>query len=318
MRLKVNGPWGNDDWAAGVGTASAIAHTALLVRAVDEWGVDSNDSILTVELAVNALYLLTVASSRISTGLLLQRLERKHLNNKLIRIANTASVLWFMVGTIALGGYRGRRCATSFPLWCGLESVGLFLELLVIPFVIILIWDLKLALKQKMVVLLSFSTRLSTLPPVVLRLISMNRGACSNQSYGSDAFFAIMSLIAVHVSIMVATFSCVKQFLVAFDTGAFVAGTIHEHVDPGHKSYEMASQDSTRLLRPPNPTMGGRRSAGLQLRPNDAGYTVTEIESRLDQRPEEAASMASDASEQAIITKTQEWDVTEGKDVRPT
>ncbi|PSK53094.1 hypothetical protein B9Z65_3294 [Elsinoe australis] len=289
MRRKVNGPWGYDDWVAALGT---------------------------IELAVSILYLLSVASSRISTGLLLERLERKRVNTICIRAANTASSLWLLAGVIALGVYERRGCATSFPLWCGLEAISIVLEVLTLLFVVILVWDLRMAFKQKTIVLISFATRIITVPAIALRLVSMDKSTCSNQTFGSDTVYTIISLVTIHVSIMVATFSCIKQFLGAFDTGAFGTGTIDKAVTSHIKSYEMVSQVSAKSTKGHLRVASEPENRSLQLRPDNAGYTVTEIESQQTQGGMEASSIASDASERAIITKTQQWDVTDGKENR--
>ncbi|KAF4553393.1 Hypothetical protein D9617_7g031200 [Elsinoe fawcettii] len=299
MRMKVNGPWSYDDWIAVLGTGSAIAHTALALHRLDRWNAGEVAQALSMELAINILYLLTVASSRISTGLLLERLERKRKNMIAIRVGNSASLAWFIGGSIALG---------MFPTWSALECISIVLEVVVLILVVVLVWDLRMPAKQKAVVILSFALRLVSIGPYATRLIYLDKSNCSEEGLGSDTALTITSLIAAHASIMVATFSCVKQFLGAFDTGAFGTGTIGRVVDTQTKSYEMASQMSNRSV-PGQPRTASQQN--MRLRPENAGYTVTEIGSHRQLEATEVSSVASDGSEKGIIKKTQQWDVTD-------
>ncbi|KAF2218911.1 hypothetical protein BDZ85DRAFT_322785 [Elsinoe ampelina] len=308
MRMKVNGPWGFDDWVAVLGTISVVIHTILALHRLNEWSVTEVTRALGTELAINILYLFTVASSRISTGLLLERLERKRANVLAIRVANSTSLVWLAGGSIALGALERKGCATSFPAWSTLEATSILLELAVLINVVVLVWDLKMPYKQKSVVTLSFALRLVTIGPYTLRLVYLDKSSCSRYGLGSNTALTVTSFVAAHVSIMVATFSCVKQFLGAFDTGAFGTGTIGKLMDTQDKSYEM-SQVS-------NKSVPGQERAisrqDMRLRPDNVGYTVTEIETSGQIEAVDGSSVASDDSEQGIIRKTQHWDVTDG------
>ena len=141
-------------------------------------------------------------------------------------------------------------------------------------------------------------TSQSVIIPVVFRLQAIRDQPCATRVRETD-IVAILTIITLHVSIMSATFVCMKQFLNALDSGM-----IREH-STNSKSIAMGTMRSKSSAR----TSKLIKSVDLPSRRfsmMSKGNGKTGLKSG---RHEDNDSMNSDGSDRAIITKTREWEV---------
>jgi len=156
----------------------------------------------------------------------------------------------------------------------------------------------------------SLLIKLRVLIPLIIRLTTLTRSSCNLQYLGSDMAYSIWSLVAVHTSVIANTFSCVKHFLVSFDSGSFFGdASVGQEMDFEQQSYEMPSISSeTSGRRSPKATT--RRSVPSMLLESEGIFgNHTTIEGGQPERTGDSPIAQSFASHEAIISKTSRWDV---------
>ncbi|GAB7353909.1 hypothetical protein MBLNU459_g4256t2 [Dothideomycetes sp. NU459] len=287
LRFKVNGPWGYDDYAASIATLFGLVHSSLVISSVrstlGQHNVSVRDlvspSFIQKEYVSTIFYILAICTSKISTSLLVGRLERVKHHLIIISVVIGLAGAWGISSIVVFGiQCRDQLCLDSYTLWLGIELAGILLELAVF----------------------ALSLQLS-----------------NNQAFDSDVGvdFVVITLIATHLSIMAATFPCMKQFLGAFDSGLIgglgvSTGGTHFDSQQNHGSNHEMKSFSSSVAR-----SQARRSKtveqDIRLRPEHNGGTVTQIKGGGTETRDgdEGASVNSDSSGRAIIKKTQRWEL---------
>ncbi|GAB7353910.1 hypothetical protein MBLNU459_g4256t1 [Dothideomycetes sp. NU459] len=326
LRFKVNGPWGYDDYAASIATLFGLVHSSLVISSVrstlGQHNVSVRDlvspSFIQKEYVSTIFYILAICTSKISTSLLVGRLERVKHHLIIISVVIGLAGAWGISSIVVFGiQCRDQLCLDSYTLWLGIELAGILLELAVFALSLQLVWTLVMPMRPKVVVISAFAIRLSTIIPSALRIHTFHSNQSNNQAFDSDVGvdFVVITLIATHLSIMAATFPCMKQFLGAFDSGLIgglgvSTGGTHFDSQQNHGSNHEMKSFSSSVAR-----SQARRSKtveqDIRLRPEHNGGTVTQIKGGGTETRDgdEGASVNSDSSGRAIIKKTQRWEL---------
>ncbi|KYK58764.1 hypothetical protein DCS_05782 [Drechmeria coniospora] len=196
---------------------------------------------------------------------------------------------------------RGERTFVRVAI---VESFSLLIEALISGMAVMLVWNLSMALKTKILVVAAFSAQLLVIIPVSFRLLFVREVTVSDDVTFDFTNPAIATQVVMHFSIMAATFPCFRQFLQAFDSG--LGATIGSdlgtgsHANSGYILQSFDSAHSGKMKRGKRP-----QETRKQQEPAKRVESSTGIEPGSD----ENKSVESDGSDKAIIWRTQGWEV---------
>lgn len=141
--------------------------------------------------------------------------------------------------------------------------------------------------------------------PIALRLHYVHHVVQASRAVYLSISVTVLTTIVTHLSTMSATLPVLKQFLAIFDSG--MIGTFGDTVYKGSQKGTATSRSfalASVARRPASHhAVGPGDQDELRLQPAFVGEVHTEIGA------DEASSVRSDASGQAIIRKKQEWEV---------
>lgn len=188
--------------------------------------------------------------------------------------------------------------------WAGVEAAGLVLELLIASMAVVLVRSLAMATPAKVMVVCAFSAQLLIAVPVAFRL-----GFLRHRAAGRDAAFdttnaVVSTQVAVHFSVMAATFPCLRQFLQALDSSLGATTRIRPPARPRHAlglQPLTAAAAAEALQRPP----------AARLRPDATGDIVSRATAAPPGPPADDARRSADSfgSAKAMIWRTQRWEI---------
>ncbi|KJZ71924.1 hypothetical protein HIM_08680 [Hirsutella minnesotensis 3608] len=343
IRFRLNGPYGIDDAAATFATVVAVCQTSVALAAVHnglgrrtELLTDqSHEAALKLNYAANLLYLLAIGSSKCSMSLLMSRLTRYTHSRVASHVITALAAGWTFAAMILIGLQCTApnhwdtsdlsKCPTFFTRWAVAEGFSLLVEVLISSMAVVLVWNLSMATRTKVMVVLAFSAQLLVAIPVALRLEFLRsrvRGPASDPLFAATNS-AIATQVVVHLSVMAATFPCLRQFLQAFDSGLGATTKIPTELGTGsrsqhsHSGYILQSRsvaggtDDGRSVRRNNNK--GRMSPAARLRPDPTAVIVSQATADpTASEPSERRSTDSFGSDKAIIWKTQKWEIKYG------
>ncbi|OGM40971.1 hypothetical protein ABOM_010488 [Aspergillus bombycis] len=344
LRLKLNPPFGWDDVAALFGTIIGAVQTAVVLQAVRN-GIGKKEALLTddqVESGLKGIYIawllypVVVCSSKVSISLLIARLTRTKLHLKASHLLTGFILLWGVI-SLFLIAFQCKlpmpwnvgavdHCGSMFAQWAAVEAGNILIELLLPCIVILMVWDLRVASATKITVVMVFSLQLLATIPIIVRLVFLQQS--TTQDSAADPTFTITDTVlatevAMHFSLMSATFPCLRKFLQVFDLN--MGATTHMDCEPGGTYYSRsrsagsyALQSMERGSRVRKEELPGAKS---RFSPRGQCQTVTTVSGGLrdgvnkqkSQRNSavddaEMRSIDSDGSQNAIIRRTQ-WEV---------
>jgi hypothetical protein len=209
----------------------------------------------------------------------------------------------------------------QFTRWAVVEGFSLLVEVLISSMAVVLVWNLSMATRTKVMVVCAFSAQLLIAIPIAFRL-ELLRGR--TEAPPRDPLFAatssaIATQIVVHLSVMAATFPCLRQFLQAFDSGLGATTKISTELGSGSRSQQshsgyilqsrgqVAGTDDGRSVR----RNQGCVSPAARLRPDPTAVIVTQAiaDPTAGEPSESRRSTDSFGSDKAIIWKTQKWEI---------
>ncbi|EEP80629.1 conserved hypothetical protein [Uncinocarpus reesii 1704] len=107
--------------------------------------------------------------------------------------------------------------------WYIVEGLGIFVELIAAWLPVYLVWNLRMRLKSKFVVLLAFSFRLPVFVIAAFRIYFLHQEFIHNDPLFYGASSSVCLEAALHFGLMAATIPCMKPFIKAFNTGWLLA-----------------------------------------------------------------------------------------------
>lgn len=185
----------------------------------------------------------------------------------------------------------------------------MLIELLISSMAVVLVWNLSMARGTKVMVVCAFSAQLLVVIPIVFRL-----GFLGDRVSGSDATFdttnaAITTQVVLHLSVMAATFPCLRQFLQAFDSGLGATTKIGTELGTGSLPTGRGTGSRSRGGYALQSTERQQQHAKLRPDPT-AEITSSATADRQNASPGGTRrSIDSFGSDKAIIWKTHKWEI---------
>ncbi|KND88390.1 hypothetical protein TOPH_07024 [Tolypocladium ophioglossoides CBS 100239] len=327
IRFRLNGPFGLDDAAASFATVVGIGQTALTLVAVrngmgkreDLLESDSIDAVMKDNYVANFLYIVAICSSKCSMSLLIARLTRQTQHLVATHGISGLATTWGIAALFIVGFQCSppqpwntadhSLCSTLFTRWAVVEAFSVFIEVLISAMSVLLVWDLSMAFKTKVMVISAFSAQLFVAIPIAFRLVFVHRSMDVPDATFGFTESAIATQVVMHFSVMAATFPCFRQFLQAFDSGLGATTKIATELGTGsqsHSGYVLQSLSTAH-----DDHHDGNEPREARLRPDSTAQVTTEVSAqpRSYAAGDESRSIESDGSDKAIILRTQQWEI---------
>lgn len=179
--------------------------------------------------ALQILYLIAVALSRVSTALLISRLTRWHHHRIATHILSIVATAWG-VAAILIISLRcnlsqpwdisgGSFCISPYPRWLGVEIVSMLLEIGSFSLAIFLVWGLQLATSLKLMVIAAFLCRPLVIVPLAFRILYLSPRYFTSDPFYNGALATVLTQVSMHYAIIAATLPVAKPFIRAFHSG---------------------------------------------------------------------------------------------------
>lgn len=111
------------------------------------------------------------------------------------------------------------RCIDIYSAWVFITASRSLLEASNVAVAVWLTWNLRMPVRSKITIVAMFALRLLILPPAVARLRFIKISWHSADWSYARVDVQILTQVAVHVSTILATVPCVKNFLLVFESG---------------------------------------------------------------------------------------------------
>jgi hypothetical protein len=292
--------------------------------------------------AASLLYILAICAAKCSMFLLVARLTRFKSQVMASHILTGLIILWGIAAVFAAAFQCGlpapwdsralSKCSSlvrhphvfvrqvltgpQFARWAAIEALSMFIEALICALAIWLVWSLQMAMSLKAIVVGAFMMRLLVIIPCTFRLVLLRKDIPSPDSTFSATNVAIVTQVAMHYTVMAATFPCMRSFLQAFDSGLGATTGLETGAYANGSKYGTNRSDSDYALKSIDKNGGNFRAKPEKYRADKVTSTTTTITAPGHQQTEReqarrtrSKSLGSDESKQPIITKTQEWEV---------
>jgi hypothetical protein len=163
----------------------------------------------------------------------------------------------------------------------------MFIEALVCALAIWLVWSLQMAMSLKAIVVGAFMMRLLIIIPCTFKLVLLRKDIPSPDATFNATNVAIVTQVAMHYTVMAATFPCMRSFLQAFDSGLGATTGLETGAYANGSQYGTNKGDSDYALKSIDKNGGNFRPAKPETyRTDKVTSTTTTITAAGHQQPE--------------------------------
>ncbi|KAL2216363.1 hypothetical protein M432DRAFT_102365 [Thermoascus aurantiacus ATCC 26904] len=234
-RWAINGPFGLDDLAAGIGTALGICHVGAVMDSVshgfgksklllDPFRVSKAEKAL---YAADILFIVGHTAAKSSVAFLLRRLGRDSRYMRLCDGVLSIISLWGFASLIAIALKCGLnhpwllngQCKDVVLRWQLITAFDVVTEVALLFMYVHLIWGLHMRWTGKAIVLIAFGSRAPVAIVAIVRVIYLKTALQSPDPMLNGVDASISTEVLLQYSLMAATIPCLKSFVIAFNTG---------------------------------------------------------------------------------------------------
>ncbi|KAL2004969.1 hypothetical protein VTN00DRAFT_2819 [Thermoascus crustaceus] len=323
-RWAINGPFGLDDLAAGVGTALGICHVGAVMDSVSHGFGKSKTLLDPVRIskaekaiyAADILFVIAHTAAKASVAFLLRRLGREKRYMRLCDGVLTIISLWGFASLLAIGLKCGLnhpwlldgQCKNVLLRWQLITAFDVVTEIGLLSVYVYLIWGLHMRWKGKVVVLIAFGSRVPVIIAAIARVIYLKSALQSPDPPLNGVDASISTEVLLQYSLMAATIPCMKPFVIAFNTGWGLGtkGNRNSHLRQSDNTGKEGSSSNRSSNPVPSTTISPAfRTDFHQHQTCVANATATVV----NERPDSIDSIDSHESQRMIIRETREWAV---------
>lgn len=286
IRIKLNPPFSKDDIHCTLATLFTILNSALVLTQTDyglgRHGYTIPSAALETQRILGWLATLTYvhasAFSILSITFLLIRVTHLTSQARPAYLVAAATALWSLTATTIIlfqcalpQPWKTRphsRCIDIYAAWLFITAFRALLETANVLLAAVLLWKLRMPVRPKITIIAMFALRLLVVPPALTRLHYLELSwQAADWSY-ARVNVQILTQVTMHVSTILATVPCAKNFLLVFDSGNLhpprvsMAAVLSE----GPTGTGTGTSGSGRRALPP-PTLPKRRPSLYALRP---------------------------------------------------
>lgn len=287
IRLKIHPPFAWDDIHCTIATLFTICDSCLILSQT-AYGLGHSTSTLSPHAANTQrilgwlavlCYVQASCFSILSVTFLLIRVTRLTAQARPAYLAAFSTGLWCLISTTILlfqcrlpAPWRTRphsRCIDIYYAWLFITVTRSVIELSNVLIAAWLTWKIRMPVRPKVIIIGMFALRLLVVPPSITRLhyIKVSWQA-ADWSY-ARINVQIITQVALHVSTILATVPCVKNFLLVFESG---------NLHPPHHAQESGRRVSKRRSSTYTPNPTHTSSNPLRPRPSPARRARSELD----------------------------------------
>lgn len=305
IRFKLNPPFGKDDILCTLATLFTILNSALVLTqsayGLGHHAYTISPSTANMQRILGWLAVLAFVQastfSILSITFLLIRVTHLTSQARPAYLVAAATALWSLTATTIIlfqcalpQPWKTRphsRCIDIYTAWLCITAFRALLETANVLLAAVLLWKLKMPLRLKVTIVAMFALRLLVLPPALTRLHYIELTWKAADWTYARVNVQILTQVTMHVSTILATVPCVKNFLLVFDSGnlhppritmaailsegPLGAGTRAGPLGSGRRALPPTPKRKASLyaLRPLCPTLTGPSTAGHQRARSD-------------------------------------------------
>ncbi|KAH8667645.1 hypothetical protein BGZ60DRAFT_528935 [Tricladium varicosporioides] len=225
-----------DDSLISISLLFGIAETAAINIAVAN-GLGQRPDVLSAQklinlqksyYAANILWLVSQCSSKLSVGFLIRMISPTTLNERVTRGVMISTFLWGMITLIVLlfqcqvpqvWRFFGGKCINRSIFWIFTNVIGIFLDGALIILPVLVVWNLHVSKRHKIVVVACFATRVFTMGSLIFQSIALTRAWSSNDPLFETWLVAVASSTSLNLGIITACVPYLKPFLDGLESG---------------------------------------------------------------------------------------------------
>lgn len=257
IRIKINPPFGWDDIHCTIATVFTLLDSSLILSQTryglgqHAWAITphaANTQRVLGWLAV-LCYVQASCFSILSITFLLVRVTRLTSQARPAYLVAGATGLWCLIATTIIlfqcrlpQPWRTRphiRCIDIYAAWVFITTSRALIESANVAIAARLLWRLRMPIRPKITIIAMFALRLLVLPPVIMRLLYIRISWQSADWSYARINVQIITQVALHVSTILCTIPCTKNFLLVFET---------HPPPPGPTAATMQTQDNNRRV----------------------------------------------------------------------
>ena len=288
IRLKINKPFAWDDIHCAIATAFTVLHACLTLSQTD-YGLGHPTYLVSAHATstrrvlgwIGVLCFLQASCfSMLSITFLILRVTKQTSHARPAHLLALATALWDLTATTIIlfqcrlpQPWKTRphsRCIDIYAAWVFITISRALLEAANVVLAARLVWKLRMPLAPKLAIVAMFATRLLVIPPTVIRLHYLEISwQAADWSY-ARINVQILTQVAMHVSTILATVPCVKNFLLVFESG-----NLHPPTTTGTQTQTQTQTHAT-TLEGSMRRVSNRASSSIYARRAGAGAGTTD------------------------------------------
>ncbi|MCJ1405249.1 hypothetical protein MMC11_008476 [Xylographa trunciseda] len=228
-----------DDWYMIAAMLAAIGHSVAVYQEVNA-GLGQHVSSLTqsqidgVEQAIYAsqmLYILSLAFAKLALLQIYTTFARHHLRSQVIKGLMGFVALWAVVALFPIAFqchfpdpwaiFVHDQCINQPALWDSIGAFDILTDICIATLPIWLLYDLQLPFSRRALIMIAFTQRILVLPIIILRLVYISSADSSTDPTFTAVTTALITVININLSIILACIPFLKPFLDSLQIGMF-------------------------------------------------------------------------------------------------
>ncbi|RAH87355.1 hypothetical protein BO86DRAFT_300762 [Aspergillus japonicus CBS 114.51] len=251
-----------DDYVLFVVVACACAQLSLvLVQVHFGWGQSENllrsadfSSMLKAGYAGDLLYILILGLSKICTMLFYQNLSLPR-TKWMIKSILVACALWTLLAMLLLAIRCSsdpwvdidHECPSLLPRWRAISALDIILEVLILSYPVVIILNVQISPRKKMIVLGILSFRIILIPLSAIHLYFIEKQIRSSDPTLLGAYATTTAELHLSLSIVLLTISSLKLFVAVYEDEQGFAYT--EEISGSHSNSGPTAPTAWKLSR---------------------------------------------------------------------
>ncbi|PYI24151.1 hypothetical protein BO99DRAFT_418818 [Aspergillus violaceofuscus CBS 115571] len=251
-----------DDYVLFVVVACACAQVSLvLVQVHFGWGQSENllrsadfSSMLKAGYAGDLLYILILGLSKICTMLFYQNLSLPR-TKWMIKSILVACALWTLLAMLLLAIRCSsdpwvdidHECPSLLPRWRAISALDIILEVLILSYPVVIILNVQISQRKKMIVLGILSFRIILIPLSAIHLYFIEKQIRSSDPTLLGAYATTTAELHLSLSIVLLTISSLKLFVAVYEDEQGFAYT--EEISGSHSNSGPTAPTAWKLSR---------------------------------------------------------------------
>ncbi|KAM3424073.1 hypothetical protein BST61_g11376 [Cercospora zeina] len=239
LRTKVNGPFGLDDTACLIATILGVGQSAATLVAI-HFGLGyhayylstfSFEQVFLCLWVSEQLYILSEGAALLSISFLICRIALSKTHRRICFAVGYLTVSWALSSWLLhifkcplprpWDIFNTDKCLDRVAVRLSITICAALLEVTNVIIAIYVVWNVQMSRRPKVAVMIAFLLRLLVLPTMFLRFNFFASVVHDDDETYARTDVTIITQVATHLSIILATVPCAKPFFVVFDGGVF-------------------------------------------------------------------------------------------------